>query len=106
MTTLEKVKRLEQYIAVGNGSNDPVIEMVINKLMTREKERMFELQSRLENELKHFEKSYALASDDFYRRYEKGEMGDAMDFVEWSATWEMLANTKMRLALLEADSAL
>lgn len=104
MTTLEKVKSLEQYIAVGNASNDPVIELVINKIMTRETERMRELQARLETELNHFEKNYALTSEDFYRRYEKGEMGDAMDLVEWSATCEMLANTKKRLALLEADS--
>ena len=28
-------------------------------------------------------------------------MGDEMDFVEWAATVEMLANVKKRIALLE-----
>lgn len=38
-------------------------------------------------------------------RYEKGEMGDEMDFVEWSATIEMLANVDKKLALLESETA-
>lgn len=103
MTTLEKVRRLEQYVSADSTASDPVIDMVMNKLLTREKERMLELQSRLANELGSFEKKYALKSDAFYQRYERGEMGDAMDFVEWSATWEMFRNTKKRLTLLEAD---
>jgi hypothetical protein len=50
-----------------------------------------------------FEETYGLKSADFYTRYEKGEMGDKMDFVEWSATVEMLANVEKRLALLEIE---
>ncbi len=106
MTTLEKVQRLEQYVSADNAATDPVIDMVMNKLLTREKERMIELQSRLANDLGSFEKKYAMTSDVFCQRYERGEMDDAMDFVEWSATWEMLRNTKKRLTLLETDPIL
>jgi hypothetical protein len=41
---------------------------------------------------------------DFYTRYENGEMGDSMDFVEWSSTIEMLANADKKMALLETES--
>jgi hypothetical protein len=39
-------------------------------------------------------------SDEFYPRFERGELGDATDFVEWSATCEMIQNLEERLAVL------
>jgi hypothetical protein len=57
--------------------------------------------ARLTQQLAEFEERRALQSADFYARYESGEMGDATDLVEWSATVEMLANAEKRLALLE-----
>jgi len=33
-------------------------------------------------------------------------MGDSMDFVEWSATVEMLANAKKQMAFLEPEKNL
>ncbi|MEW5766245.1 MAG: hypothetical protein AB1797_01290 [bacterium] len=104
MTTLEKVRRLEQYIAVDNSAVNPVLDMTIDKLLAREIERMSELKARLAKQLSEFEERYALKSADFYRRYENGEMGDAMDFIEWSSTVEMLAATERRLSLLERSS--
>ena len=48
-----------------------------------------------------FERTYSLTSNEFYTRYEKGEMGDEIDFVEWAATVEMFANVEKRLTLLQ-----
>ena len=104
MTTLEKVRRLEQYLAVDSSAIDPVLEMAIDKLLAREIGRMRELKRRLTAELAEFEKHYALKSADFYRRYESGEMGDSADFVEWSATVEMLENAQKQMSLLENAS--
>lgn len=101
MTTLEKVRRLEQYIAIDQSVVNPVLEMTIEKLLTRETERILDLKRRLMQELREFEENYGLKSADFYARYEKGEMGDDIDFMEWSATVEMLANSDRRLALLK-----
>ena len=101
MTILEKVKRLEQYIAVDSSEIDPVVEMAIDKLLVREKERIRKIRERLEEQLEEFEQRYSLSSADFYKNYETGEMGDDMDFIEWSATIEMLANTEKQITLLE-----
>ena len=101
LTILEKVRRLEQYVATDSSVVDPVLDMTIDKLLARETERMHKLQARLTNQLAEFEKQYGLESRDFYARYEAGEMGDVMDFVEWSATVEMLTNAEKRIGLLE-----
>ena len=104
VTTIEKVRQLEQYIAVDGSAVDPVLDMTIDKILTRETERLLALKSRLTDQLARFEARYGLESADFHARYENGEMGDEMDFVEWSATVEMLANTEKRLALLERET--
>ena len=83
MTTLEKVKRFEQYLGFYSSEVDPVIEMVVNKVLSRELERVRHLTKRLSVQLMKFEEQYALQSAEFHKRYEQGEMGDSMDFVEW-----------------------
>jgi hypothetical protein len=105
MTTIEKVKRLQQYLAADSSAVDPVLDMVIDKLLAREIERVRKLKNRLTAQLAEFEDNYALNSKKFYARYEKGELGDSMDFVEWSATVEMLTNAEKRITLLETASS-
>ena len=73
----------------------------LDKILAREIEHARQLQARLAGQLAGFEERYGLESADFYARYESGEMGDAVDFVEWSAMVEMLVDAKERLALLE-----
>lgn len=104
MTTIEKVKRLQQYLAADSSTVDPVLDMAIDKLLAREIERVRKLKNRLTAQLAEFEDHYELNSENFYARYEKGEMGDSMDFVEWSATVEMLTNAEKQITLLETAS--
>lgn len=40
---------------------------------------------------------YGMTSKDFYRRFRSGELGDEMDFVEWSVFWDMHVATQKRL---------
>lgn len=101
ITTLEKIQRLEHYLRMDDTVTDPVLERSINKLFAREQQRLLELQQRLRKQLHHFERHYSLSSTNFYQRYELGEMGDDMDFIEWASTVEMLQNVETRLVLLE-----
>lgn len=100
MTILEKIKLLEEYVAVDLSNIDPVLELAIEKLLKREATRMDELKQRLLLQETEFEEKYGLDSEDFYRRFEKGLMGDDLDFFEWSATVDMIANIEKRISLL------
>lgn len=97
------MKRLEQYVAIGDTQVDRVFEQTVDKLLARETARLIDLKTRLEGQLVEFEQRYRIKSADFYPQSERGELGDATDFIEWSATCEMIANLDKRLALLQGD---
>ena len=98
---LGKIQQLAEYIALsGDTAEDRVLELSLDKLMAREVFRLAAQQRRLRAQLTEFERRYGLSSRDFYDRFEQGEMGDDADFVEWSATYEMVENLNTRLAVL------
>ncbi|MDM8564285.1 hypothetical protein QUF74_01375 [Candidatus Halobeggiatoa sp. HSG11] len=92
ITTIEKVKRLEQYLVMNSSIIDPVLDKSIDKLLERESNRILELKANLVSQLSEFEKIYSMTNSNFYQSYESGEMGDDMDFMEWAATIEMLTS--------------
>ena len=67
------------------------------KLISLEaRQRRAELQ-RLAAHLAAYEQQYHMASDDFYQRFRRGELGDDMDLVEWSIFWDMRQMVAQRL---------
>ena len=100
----EKIKRLERYLAAEDADTDRVVEQTVDKLLERETARLTKLKTHLEQQLKDYEKQYAIESAQFHARFERGEMGDGTDFVEWSATYEMLEGLNRRLALLLSEA--
>ena len=57
----------------------------------------------LEARLSAYEGQFNMSSDEFYRRFRAGELGDEMDFVEWSVFCEMYQAVLQRLEVLGAD---
>jgi hypothetical protein len=105
-TVLSKVRRLEEYMVSTDASSlDRVLKLSIDKLLDRETSRLISQKSRLEQQLADFERKYSLNSDEFYEKFERGELGDVMDFVEWSATYEMVANLRHQLSILGWEEA-
>ncbi|MEK8021901.1 MAG: hypothetical protein VSS75_033925 [Candidatus Parabeggiatoa sp.] len=48
-------------------------------------------------ELVTFEQEYHFASDVFYARFMRGEMGDALPFIKWAGRYELYLEAKQEL---------
>jgi hypothetical protein len=64
------------------------LEQEISKYSLRQKI------AKIEQKIQDFEQKYQMQSEDFFQRFQAGELGDSMDFFEWNAYHEMLANAK------------
>jgi len=101
LSTLERVKSLENYLAMGNINIDPIIDQTINKLLVREYHRIAESKNGLMQDINQFEKQYTMNSLDFQQAYDNGNLNDDMDFMEWSATLDMLTQIENQLNWLK-----
>jgi hypothetical protein len=46
-----------------------------------------------------FEQKYHLTSVDFFEKYQRGEMGDDMDFIRWAGRYQMYVDLKHKIEL-------
>jgi hypothetical protein len=58
----------------------------------------------LENRLKNFEGLYQMSSETFYQRFRAAELGDAMDFFEWSVFYEMWSAAQSKAEPIETKN--
>ena len=100
MTILEKIQILERYVSVDPSMIDSVLEMAIDKLLKREATRMGDMHLRINDQIAAFETKYNMSSEEFLSRYDKGAIGDDMDFIEWAATLDMLEKIQRHLSLI------
>jgi hypothetical protein len=50
-----------------------------------------------------YEQQYGMSSAEFVRRYEAGQTGDSMDFVEWTSLVRMRDTLRQHLQLLNGE---
>ncbi|MBC7226365.1 MAG: hypothetical protein H5T61_03945 [Thermoflexales bacterium] len=98
--TLDKLKVLERLYRQGVWSE--VFDRTIDKLLAVEAERALAEKEDLEKRLTAYEARYGMDSAEFYRRFQAGELGDDMDFVEWSVFYEMYQALLKKLEVLQA----
>ncbi len=48
----------------------------------------------LQRDLLEFEQQYGLSSEEFYRQFQAGDLGDRMDFIEWASMFQMHQNLR------------
>jgi hypothetical protein len=48
-------------------------------------------------DLRQFELEYKLESDEFFSRFQRGEMGDDIDFIRWANKYEIYQEIKIEL---------
>jgi hypothetical protein len=104
MATNDKtIDRLQYLEALGRqGYRSDVIARSLDEIIALDRAAARRECADLRKRLQAFEARYQMSSEDFYQRFRAGEMGDAMNVVEWSVFYEMWEFVQARLALLEA----
>ncbi len=65
------------------------LDLILDKLLDASLSQHRLRLARYERDLQQFEQRYKMDSGVFYRRFEAGELGDAMDFFEWAGLYEL-----------------
>jgi hypothetical protein len=99
-TTINQIQKLEKYLITTRKNVDKVFSNSISKIYNRELKKSREMINSLELQLKIFEKKYNLKTKTFIKKYESGDLGDDIDFVEWSATHDMWINACKEFQIL------
>lgn len=99
--TLNQIESLARLYHIGYRS--AMIEATIPKLVMIERTQMEREVASLEDHLHSFEEQYNLSSEEFYKRFRAGEMGDDADWFDWSAFYQMWLSTRQRLQTLDQN---
>lgn len=97
--TLEKLHVLETLYQPGY--QNELVDRTLSKIIDLERAKAQQDLSELQQQLRRFEVQYQISSEDFYRRFHQGELGDDGDYFEWSADYAMYQAVAARLCVLE-----
>ena len=90
--------KIEALQAVGA---EELADQALAKVMQFEIDRLRQEQRRLQAELVRFEQSYQMTSEECQRKFDAGELGDAVEFFEWTSLYGIYQQNKHSLHLLE-----
>ena len=99
---LEQLKILETLYNRGEVSE--VLELSLSKIIAHEIAIAQQQAVELETDLQKFETQYQMPSLEFYPKFRAGELGDDIDFFEWSSFYQMLCSVRERLQILLSNS--
>jgi hypothetical protein len=83
-------------------STEAELDQVVGKLLDLTVSQYRQRVERYGRDLREFEQRYGLDSATFYRRFEAGELGDAMDFFEWAGVYELRQDLLKKIQHLES----
>jgi hypothetical protein len=99
--TAERLRALAELYQKGQTSD--LMDRTLAKLLQHETEQSLDQLHQLQQDLAEFEQQYNLSSEEFYRHFQMGQIGDDMDFVEWASLVQMVENLKKRLQVLQVS---
>jgi hypothetical protein len=98
-SVLEKVEILQSVGAEG------LADQALTKIIQIEIDRLKQEQQRLKTELTKFESTYQMTSEACQQKFEAGELGDAVEFFEWTSVYSIYQRNEHILRLLEEKLA-
>lgn len=97
MKVAEKIEALKAI-----STNDEELGNVLDKLFDTALNKHRLKREQYKRELFQFEQRFSMDSKTFSEKFEKGKLGDNMDFFEWSALYELFLDVEKRIKQIEA----
>jgi hypothetical protein len=88
-----------------NGFQSDYLDTALRKVVARQIERDQADLADVEKALDAFAQRYSLGSDEFWQRYQAGQMNDSADYVEWNVAYKMRQRLLDRLMILQSKDA-
>ena len=82
------------------GFRDAVTDVALLRVASSQAARDEAVLRDLERDLRELEEEYNMSSDEFFQRWQVGEMADTADFMDWNALYQMAREVRERLELL------
>ena len=101
--TAERLHALAELYEQGQVSD--LMDRTLAKLLHHEADECQAQLRQLQADLSEFEQKYQRSSTEFYQQFQAGQIGDAMDYVEWASLVQMTANLTKRLRLLSGEAS-
>jgi hypothetical protein len=86
------------------GFHDPFLDTALHKIVDYQMTRDEADLQRVEEALAEFEQRYGLSSDEFWGRFQAGQMADTADFMEWNVLCKMRQRIATRRQILRHDA--
>ncbi len=96
--TFQDLTRLEQLYTAG--FHDTFLDNALRKIIARQIARDESDLQRIAESLAQFEQQYGLSTDEFFRRFQAGQLRDTADMMEWNALYKMRERIMARLQIL------
>lgn len=105
MITQEKILNQLQVLKTisKQGAYSDIFVISLRNVFLEEIKNIEQEIQEIEIDLQTFEQEYKLSSQQFYQQFKKGKLGDEIDFVEWSAFYQMWYSLQERLNLLKSQ---
>jgi hypothetical protein len=100
--TAKRLHALAELYQQGQVSD--LMDHTLEKLLRHEAEQCQAQLRQLQADMAEFERKYQRSSTEFYRQFQAGQTGDAMDYVEWASLVQMADNLQKRLRLLTGET--
>jgi hypothetical protein len=84
------------------GYHSDMMERSLAKIIELERSKALQQALDLQAKLQAYETQYQMTSDTFYQQFNSGDLGDSMDFVEWSVFYDLWQSVQTRLGVLQS----
>ena len=99
---LDALRNLEQLYE--RGFRDSITDVALLRLTSSQAARDEVVLRDLERDLSELEQQYEMSSEEFFQRWQAGEMADTADFMDWNALYQMAREVRERLDLLRGET--